>query len=235
MENKLPEKKTVTSLWNAGFNECHDAFTPHIAKLTQERDALLKRVGELEGRRRDQEKITHDDLRGEEIDAILKAQADAFGYVKREELQGREGLEEVKRFLEETKKSLPFLYQRAGVYPTENEYTKKLDKAIAICARFSAPGGLVPLSEDAVRKFLFANSDGIYTVDNARDVAKTICQRFGVPKVPTVEEMARAAYKQHMMNATVEGKWDINLTDIGKEHWLLVGQAVRDLLNKGEK
>lgn len=38
------------------------------------------------------------------------------------------------------------------------------------------------LDYEKVKNFLYANADGIYTMDNAADVSKNICQAFGQPK-----------------------------------------------------
>jgi hypothetical protein len=55
------------------------------------------------------------------------------------------------------------------------------------------------LDYEKVKNFLYANADGIYTMDNAADVSKNICQAFGQPKdavsVPTVEEIERAMWE----------------------------------------
>jgi hypothetical protein len=50
------------------------------------------------------------------------------------------------------------------------------------------------LDYEKVKNFLYANADGIYTMDNATDVSKNICQAFGQPKdAVSVEEIEKVA------------------------------------------
>ncbi len=55
----------------------------------------------------------------------------------------------------------------------------------------------------------------------ALETALTFCDR----EVDR-EALARIAYEQYMENAKVSGKWEINLTEIGKEHWRIVADAI---------
>ena len=50
------------------------------------------------------------------------------------------------------------------------------------------------LDYEKVKNLLYANADGIYTMDNATDVSKNICQAFGQPKdAVSVEEIEKVA------------------------------------------
>ena len=75
----------------------------------------------------------------------------------------------------------------------ENIQKHKWNLAKVICQRFgSKENGLVELDEKELYNYMCDHADGIYTMDNAKDVAKSICQRFGSKRLPTVEEIEKA-------------------------------------------
>lgn len=75
--------------------------------------------------------------------------------------------------------------------------------------RHPLQSGLQPLDEEAVKQYLYAHSNGIYTMDNAKDVAKTICAKFGSGQagVGLDEESVFQAIKH------VELYWAVNNLD----------------------
>lgn len=59
---------------------------------------------------------------------------------------------------------------------------------IAIRGIKHQPCNHVELDEDKVKNYLYAMGDGIYTMDNAKDVAHNICKQFSQPKIKLPSE-----------------------------------------------